>query len=113
MKVELTKFKVKKGKSERVDEWIEYMQNNMEDVLLNLKAEKMYVETIFREKFNDVEYLYWYSVQDSSFEGPERDTYIDETHLEFMEKCIDFTFRPDDMRAEIIMIPDKVLSAMK
>lgn len=112
MKVELTKFKVKKGKSERVDEWVEYMQNNMADVLLNLKDEKMYVETIFREKFNDVEYLYWYSVQDPSFEGA-GDTYINEKHLEYMEECIDLSFRPDDLNAEIIMIPEKIRSAME
>ncbi len=32
MRAELTKFKVKEGKSEVVDEWIEYMRDNMEDV---------------------------------------------------------------------------------
>lgn len=44
------------------------MQNNMTDVLVNLKEEKMYVETIFREKdFNDVEYLYCCSVKNLKF----------------------------------------------
>lgn len=40
MRAELTKFKVKEGKSALVDEWIQYMQNNMDDVLLNLEGEK-------------------------------------------------------------------------
>ena len=56
MRVELTKYRVKAGKSELVDEWIEYMHNHMDDVLMNLEGEKMFVETIFREAFNDVEY---------------------------------------------------------
>ena len=32
MKAELTKFKVKEGKSGLVDEWIEYMRDNMDDL---------------------------------------------------------------------------------
>ncbi len=55
MRVELTKYRVKEGKSKLVDEWIEYMHNHMDDVLMNLEGEKMFVETIFRE-VNDVEY---------------------------------------------------------
>jgi hypothetical protein len=35
----------------------------MNDVLLTLKDEKMYVEVIFREKNDDNEYLFWLSVQ--------------------------------------------------
>ncbi|HBV22704.1 MAG TPA: hypothetical protein DEB42_02765 [Jeotgalicoccus sp.] len=106
MRAELTKFKVKEGKSEVVDEWIEYMRDNMEDVLLNLEGEKMYVETIFREVFMDVEYLYWYSIQSDENGEKIDDTYLDEKHLEYMEECIDKTFRPADMQAEVVMLPE-------
>ena len=106
MRAELTKFKVKEGKSEVVDEWIEYMRDNMEDVLLNLEGEKMYVETIFREVFMDVEYLYWYSIQSDENGEKFDDTYLDEKHLEYMEECIDKTFRPADMQAEVVMLPE-------
>src|SRR5699024_8306396 len=40
MKVELTKFRIKENKSERVDEWVEYMQDHMDDVLVTLEGEK-------------------------------------------------------------------------
>lgn len=50
IKVELSKFKVKQGKSDVVDNWIKFLNKNMKDVLLTLKDEKMYVETIFRQK---------------------------------------------------------------
>ena len=106
MKAELTKFKVKEGKSGLVDEWIEYMRDNMDDVLLNLEGEKMYVETIFREVFMDVEYLYWYSIQSDDGSETIDDTPLDEKHLEYMEVCIDQTFRPADMQAEVVMLPE-------
>jgi hypothetical protein len=113
MKVELSKFRVKEGKSEKVDEWINYMHEHMDDVLLNLEGEKMFVETIFREAFNDVEYLYWYSVQDECSTDSADKTKIDEKHLQYFEECIDKRFRPEDMKAEIVMIPKRVRSAMK
>ena len=63
MNVELTRFKVKEGKSARVDAWLKFLNDNMEDVLVTLDGEKMYVETIFRELINGEEFLYWYSIQ--------------------------------------------------
>lgn len=114
MRVELTKYRVKEGKNELVDEWIEYMHNHMDDVLMNLEGEKMFVETIFREAFNDVEYLYWYSVQDDNQpEDKISKADLDEKHLEYWERCIDKTFRPEDMKAEIVMIPERIRRAMR
>src|SRR5699024_1060386 len=114
MRVELTKYRVKEGKSELVDEWIEYMHNHMDDVLMNLEGEKMFVETIFREAFNDVEYLYWYSVQDvETTEQEVNADELDQKHIEYWEQCIDKTFRPEDMKAEIVMIPKKIRDAMQ
>lgn len=112
MKAELTKFKVKEGQSELVQEWIEYMRDNMDDVLLNLEGEKMYVETIFREVFMDVEYLYWYSIQADDSEKID-DTYLDPKHLEYMNACIDQTFRPADMQAEVVMLPERLRKLLR
>jgi hypothetical protein len=47
MIVELTRFSVKPGMSHKVDEWLKFLNDNMEGVLLTLEREKMYVETIF------------------------------------------------------------------
>ena len=69
--IELTRFRVIKGKSEKVNEWMKFLNDNMKDVLLTLEGEKMYVETIFREILDGEEYLYWYSVQGKGgIEGP-------------------------------------------
>lgn len=62
MNIELSRFRVIKGKSEVVDKWMNFLNENMEEVLLTLGGERMYVETIFREKCYDGFYFianYW------------------------------------------------------
>lgn len=60
MNIECTRYRVKQGRTEKVNEWLAFLNENMEDVLVTLEGEKMYVETIFKEVFNGEEYLYWY-----------------------------------------------------
>ena len=113
MNIELTRFRVKRGKSERVDEWLTFLKDNMKDVLVTLEGERMYVETIFRENLNGDEYLYWYSVQgEGGQEVEQSEHWIDKKHLEFWDECIDETFRPVDLKTEVVMIPEKVRSVM-
>ena len=50
--VELTRFKVKKGKSYVVDEWLTFLNKHLTETLQTLAQEKMFVETIFRETLN-------------------------------------------------------------
>ncbi|MEK4012206.1 DUF6176 family protein [Peribacillus sp. FSL M8-0224] len=112
MKVELTRFRVKEGKSERVDEWLKFLNENMIDVLITLGAEKMYVETILH--LNGYEFLYWYSVQgQGGQEVEESDHWIDKKHLEYWKECIDETFRPVDLKTEVVMIPENIRQNMK
>lgn len=86
----------------------------MNDVLITLEAEKMYVETIFRERLNGDEFLYWYSVQGSGGqEVQESDHWIDKKHLEYWKECIDETFRPVDLKTEVVMIPENIRQNMK
>jgi len=114
MNVELTRFRIKEGKSERVDEWLTFLNENMNDVLITLEAEKMYVETIFRERLNGDEFLYWYSVQgQGGQEVQESDHWIDKKHLEYWKECIDETFRPVDLKTEVVMIPENIRQNMK
>jgi len=114
MNVELTRFKVKKGKSERVDEWLSFLNDNKKEVLVTLEGEKMFVETIFRETLNGEEYLYWYSVQDEDGQEVEQsEHWIDKKHIEFWSECIDETFKPVDLKTEVVMIPQKVKDSMK
>jgi len=105
---------VKPGKTEKVNEWLAFLNENMEDVLVTLEGEKMYVETIFREVLNGEEYLYWYSVQGTDgIEVEESEHWIDKKHLEYWEECIDKTYKPVDLQTEVVMIPEKVRESMK
>ena len=114
MNVELTRFKVKQGKSHRVDEWMKLLNDHMKDVLLTLNDEKMYVETIFREIRDGEDYLYWYSVQgEGGIEVENSQHEIDKKHLEFWYECIDEKEPAVDMKTEVVMIQDAVKEAMK
>ena len=113
MNVECTRFRVKPGKTQKVDEWMAFLNDHMDDVLVTLEGEKMYVETIFREVLNGEEYLYWYSVQGTGgVEVEESDHWIDKKHLAYWDECIDGTYKPVDLRAEVVMIPSKVRNSM-
>ena len=114
MNVELTRYRVKKDKSERVNEWLKFLNDNMKDVLVTLEGEKMYVETIFREVLNGEEYLYWYSVQGEGGQDVEHsEHWIDTKHLEFWDECIDETFGSLDLKTEVVMIPEKIQKSMQ
>ncbi|ATP40256.1 hypothetical protein CSE16_09480 [Solibacillus sp. R5-41] len=114
MEIELTRYKVKAGKSKRVDEWIKFLNIHMDDVLVTLEGEKMYVETIFREQLNGHEYLYWYSVRGEGGQEVEKsEHWIDKEHLMFWEDCIDKSFKPVDLKTEVVMIPQQVKAVMQ
>lgn len=113
MNIELTRFKVKEGKTEVVDEWLKFLNENMKDVLVTLEGERMYVETIFRETLNGDEYLYWYSVQGKGGQDvDESEHWIDKKHLQYWDECIDTNFKPVDLTTEVVMIPEKIRSVM-
>lgn len=113
MNVELTRFRVKPGKSEKVQEWLAFLNAHMDDVLVTLEGEKMYVETIFHEVLNGEEYLYWYSVQGEGGVQVEQSTHwIDKRHLAYWDECIDESFGSVDLKTEVVMIPERVRKTM-
>lgn len=114
MNIECTRFRVKQGKTEKVNEWLGFLNKHMKDVLVTLEGEKMYVETIFREVLNGEEYLYWYSVQGTGGNDvDESEHWIDKQHLAYWNECIDNTYTPVELQTEVVMIPDKVRDSMK
>lgn len=113
MNIELTRFKVKAGKSGTVDEWLAFLNAHMKDVLITLEGEKMYVETIFREIWEGEEYLYWYSIQGEGGQNVEESTHwVDQKHLQYWDECMDESFRPIDLKTEVVMIPEKIKQVM-
>ncbi|MBG9453247.1 hypothetical protein ABE61_03940 [Lysinibacillus sphaericus] len=113
MNIKCTRYRVKQGKTEKVNEWLAFLNENMEEVLVTLEGEKMYVETIFREVLNGEEYLYWYVVQGTGgIDVDDSEHWIDKKHIEYWDECIDKTFKPVDLQTEVVMIPEKVRNSM-
>ena len=97
-----------------VDEWMSFLNEHMEETLLTLENEKMFVETIFREQLNGKEFLYWYSIQgEGGIPVENSESWIDKKHLEYWDECIDSTYKPIDLATEVVMIPEKIRSNMK
>ena len=113
MLVELTRFKVKNGKTAEVEKWMDLLNEHMDQVLLTLEFEKMYVETIFREVLDGEEFLYWYSVQgEDGIEVTNSAHEIDQLHLQYWEECIDSDFKPVDLETKVVMIPKNIRKMM-
>jgi len=105
---------VKEGKTSKVNEWLAFLNEHMEEVLVTLEGEKMYIETIFREFINEHEYLYWYSVQGQGGQTVEESKHwIDTKHLAYWEECIDTSYRAVDLQTEVVMIPNRIRDSMK
>ncbi|TAP25978.1 DUF6176 family protein [Arthrobacter sp. S41] len=114
MNIELTRFRVLPGKSAAVDEWMDLLNDNLPAVLKTLDDEKMYVETIFSETLDGIDYLYWYSIQgEGGTEVQDSNHEIDKAHLKFWKECIDPDFPPQDLQTRVSMIPDRIRSSMK
>ena len=90
MQIELTRFKVKEGKSSKVNEWMKLLRDRLPEVLATLDGEKMYVEAIFREQTTAGEYLYWFSIRGKDgINIKESKHEIDKLHLKYFNECID------------------------
>ena len=113
MKVELSRFRVKPGKSECVDEWMAMLNGHMNDVVQTLDREQMKLEVIFREIIGGNEYLYWFSVQGEHGEECETSPFeIDAKHIEFCNECLEDEYGRRDAQPQVVMVPEAVAQAM-
>src|SRR3989344_1686762 len=109
--VELTRFKMKRGKSEKVQELVKHIRESVPRQKEAFKAEKMFVESIFYEKRGEDEYLYWYNIQGEGashlLQSQDPD---DKKYIELCNECFDKE-APDsrvDMKLEMSMIRDEL-----
>ena len=49
VRVELTRFRIRKGKEEKAQEWMDFLNSHHEDTVGTMKNEKMYGESVFKE----------------------------------------------------------------
>lgn len=109
-KVELTRFRIKKGKEEKAQEWMDFLNDHHTDTVATMAGEKMYVESVFKDKNPDgYTYFYWYSVQGEGGNAVEEsESYIDKKHIEYWDECIDPEYKPVDMKLEENLIAPAV-----
>jgi hypothetical protein len=113
MKVELTRFRIRADKLERADEWLKTMNQRIDECVATLEREKMYVEVVFRERYQGEDYLYWFTIQHESGEPLETSPHeIDKIHRAFARECIDLTYGAVDPVPQVIIIPDQIAAAM-
>jgi hypothetical protein len=113
MRVELSRFKVKPGKSTRVDEWRRMLNDRMSEIIPILDREEMKLEVIFREVIGEEEYLYWFTVQGEEGEPVQTSPHdVDKKHIAFHEECIEHEYGMRDAQAQAIMVPEVVARSM-
>jgi hypothetical protein len=113
MRVDMSRFRVVPGKAERVDAWLQMINDRMPETLATLEREAMKFEAIFRERIGADDYLTWVSVQDEK--GADVGTSpheVDRLHLAFWSECIDDTYGRHDAQPQVIMVPPGIAAAM-
>lgn len=114
-KIELTRFRIKKGKEGKAQEWMDFLNQHHEDTVATMANEKMYVENVFKEENPDgYTYFYWYSIQGEDGQAVEEsESYIDKKHIEYWDECIDESYRPVDMVLEENLVSPAVENVIK
>lgn len=114
MNIELTRLKVKPGKSERVDEWFATLNARKAECLETLEREKMFVEAIFREKIGDEEFIYWFSIQGEDPDHLETSPFpIDAIHRAFGHECIEPPDPKIDLPAQVALIAPEIAKILQ
>ena len=109
MKCECSRFKVIEGKSALVDEWLSFLNHHIKETSLTLADEKIYVEAIFRERNDEGEFLYWFTLEDEGGQKVEESTsWIDQKHLEYWYACIDEDYSSMTLESEVLLIHSDV-----
>jgi hypothetical protein len=103
MRVEMSRFRVLPGKAERVDAWLQLLNDRMPETLATLEREAMKFEAIFRERIGADDYLTWVTVQDEKGADVRTSPHeIDRLHLAFWSECIDDTYGRHDAQPQVI-----------
>jgi hypothetical protein len=114
MRVELSRYRIKKGKEARVDEWLKMLNDRLPEQLPVLDEEQMKLEVIFREAIGGEQYLTWFSVQgDIDYDIRKSRHEVDQLHLAYADECMDHDYGRRDAQPQCIMVPERVAHAME
>lgn len=109
MDIELSRFRVLPGKMAVVEQWLAFLNENLDAVVQTLEGENMLVETIFHEHLDGSDFLYWFSIQgQGGIDVQESEHWVDKKHLEYWRECIDESYTNVDLKPRVAMLPETV-----
>jgi hypothetical protein len=108
----LTRFRLRPGTRALAQEWVRFVEAHRCAVREIMEREHMYVEAVFTETVDGIDYLYWYSMQGDhdGFADP-FDHWLDEHHAWFWRTCIDDAFPPDELAPGILLTTEGMQAA--
>ena len=105
MKIELSRFKIKKGKEDLADEWMEILNDRIDETVETMGREKIFIEAIFEEKINGEKYFSWFSIQNKNGEMCDTSEHeIDKVHIKYWKECIDDTVPADNQKLKLFLL---------
>jgi hypothetical protein len=113
MQIELMRFRVKPGKSARVDRWMETINTRITEAIATLARERMYVEVILREQRQGDDWLYWFILQGDGGESLATSPHdLDRVHRAFLEECLDREYGQDNILPHVLLLAPAVSAAI-
>ena len=97
------------GKMAVVEQWLAFLNQDMDAVVQTLEGENMLVETIFHEHLDGRDYLYWFSIQgEGGIDVRDSQHPVDAKHLEYWRECIDDSYTHVDLKPRVTMLPEAI-----
>lgn len=105
MQAECSRYRIKPQAHELAREWLAFLKQHQEEVLLTLNDEKMWVEAIFTQVVENQLYFIWFTLQDENGqEVHESSHWVDQVHCEYWSKCIDKEYEAEELTAECLFL---------
>ena len=111
LRVELARQRVLPGQSRVADEWMQMLNDRLDECVATLDAEHMAIELAFRETDSDgVEWIYWVTVQGDGGAPLDERNAIDRDHVAMAKRC-----KPPgwiEATPQLLLLPDPVRRAV-
>lgn len=108
--VQLFRGRVVPGQSDTVDEWMDMLNDRLDESVATLDRERMGIEIVFRQRDGDDEYLYWVIVRGDGESVETSQHQLDIDHRAYDARCR----QPGWQTAtpELLLLPDQVKAAV-
>ena len=111
LRVELSRARVKPGRSDGADRWMQMLNDRADECVATLDRERMAIEIVFRLREGDDEFLYWVSVYGPDGGGLDPSSHaIDRDHIEIGTEVKEPGWV--EAQPQLLLMPDPVRRAV-